>query len=63
MCETGRYSYDGKSIIKLISGKTYEVIPDKQKNREENQIHSFVAKQFLLKNICKEIKAKGKSNG
>ena len=60
MLENGIYSYDGNEAIKCYKGKTYETIADSKAEREENQIHAFVAKQFIDRKIAKEVKPRAK---
>ena len=54
MLKTGRYSWDGATIIKCLLGKTYESIADDIECTEGN-IHESVAKQWIEQGVCKEI--------
>ena len=54
MIKTGKYSWDGTSLIKCLINKTYESIANDIEHTE-GKIHEGVAKQWIAQDVCKEV--------
>ena len=54
MLKTGKYSWDGKTLIKCLLGETYESI-ENDIECTEGKIHESVAKQWIDQGVCREI--------